>query len=296
MSTHHISEVIYTSRGKAFRMAGKSAEERGAHLAVEEGKQVVGLKWNSFKLEGICLVFLVSVFFDASLGMNGGTVYVDTAFSLGSKEKLYQDLGGGMIDGERAANFLMQSGLPMEVLHSIWDLADSGDQGALNREQFFGALRLVAWAQNGHHPEPSLMSMEPIITAGATPAAAPATPATPGAATATTSRATSRGRSLERRVWTEELQRWAVLVRSVSVSLRFQRGSWVVRFERTSTRTAYSRASARALLLAVLQEPFETGEGSRHRAWMEPPEERAVEASRAWRSSEGREIREMRSE
>lgn len=29
----------------------------------------------------------------------------------------------------------------MEVLHSIWDLADSGDQGALNREQFFGALR-----------------------------------------------------------------------------------------------------------------------------------------------------------
>lgn len=46
------SLVIYTSRGKAFRMAGKSAEDKGAHLAVEEGKQVVGLKWNSFKLEG----------------------------------------------------------------------------------------------------------------------------------------------------------------------------------------------------------------------------------------------------
>jgi len=46
------SLVFYTSKGKAFRIAGHSAEDRGAHHAVEEGQQVVGIKWSSFKLEG----------------------------------------------------------------------------------------------------------------------------------------------------------------------------------------------------------------------------------------------------
>lgn len=46
------SLVLYTSKGKAFRIAGRSAEDRGEHHAVEEGKQVVGIKWHSLKLEG----------------------------------------------------------------------------------------------------------------------------------------------------------------------------------------------------------------------------------------------------
>ncbi|CAK9106288.1 Epidermal growth factor receptor substrate 15 (Protein Eps15) (Protein AF-1p) [Durusdinium trenchii] len=140
-------------------------------------------------------------------------------------EKLYQDLGGGMIDGERAANFLMQSGLPMEVLHSIWDLADSGDQGALNREQFFGALRLVAWAQNGHHPEPSLMSRLPPMLPDF--ALSPPKAGRPPSANSTPTR-NSSPRSMEPII------------------------------------TAGATPAA---------EPFETGEGSRHRAWMEPPED-----------------------
>jgi len=46
------SFVLYTSKGKAFRIAGRGAEDRGQHHAVEEGKQVVGMKWSSLKLEG----------------------------------------------------------------------------------------------------------------------------------------------------------------------------------------------------------------------------------------------------
>ncbi|CAK9106597.1 Epidermal growth factor receptor substrate 15 (Protein Eps15) (Protein AF-1p) [Durusdinium trenchii] len=191
-------------------MAGKSAEERvpgvaredkGAHLAVEEGKQVwnmpilvtfalmmvVGLKWNSFKLEG------------------GVRAAQDVVLTYGWAEKLYQDLGGGMIDGERAANFLMQSGLPMEVLHSIWDLADSGDQGALNREQFFGALRLVAWAQNGHHPEPSLMSRLPPMLPDF--ALSPPKAGRPPSANSTPTRNSSPRRGVARSRW----RRWDMI-------------------------------------------------------------------------------------
>ena len=58
----------------------------------------------------------------------------------------------------------------MEVLHSIWDLADSGDQGALNREQFFGRFEArhgvrsfqfcaghVGWVRHGQTPGPWIM-------------------------------------------------------------------------------------------------------------------------------------------
>uniref|UniRef100_A0A8C6PZV1 Epidermal growth factor receptor pathway substrate 15 n=1 Tax=Nothobranchius furzeri TaxID=105023 RepID=A0A8C6PZV1_NOTFU len=57
--------------------------------------------------------------------------------------------GSGRVAAADAALFLKRSGLADMVLGKIWDLADSERKGALNKQQFFVALRLVACAQNG---------------------------------------------------------------------------------------------------------------------------------------------------
>uniref|UniRef100_A0AAX7UVQ6 Epidermal growth factor receptor pathway substrate 15 n=1 Tax=Astatotilapia calliptera TaxID=8154 RepID=A0AAX7UVQ6_ASTCA len=57
--------------------------------------------------------------------------------------------GSGRVAAADAALFLKRSGLADLVLGKIWDLADSERKGALNKQQFFIALRLVACAQNG---------------------------------------------------------------------------------------------------------------------------------------------------
>eukprot|EP00931_Biecheleriopsis_adriatica_P116501 TRINITY_DN9213_c0_g1_i1.p2 TRINITY_DN9213_c0_g1~~TRINITY_DN9213_c0_g1_i1.p2 ORF type:complete len:169 (-),score=31.35 TRINITY_DN9213_c0_g1_i1:78-584(-) len=69
--------------------------------------------------------------------------------------------GRGTVDGMSGANFLMQAGLPQDVLRQIWEIADSNEQGYLVREQFFVALRLVAWAQAGVEPRPERAAAEP---------------------------------------------------------------------------------------------------------------------------------------
>ncbi|XP_034386653.1 epidermal growth factor receptor substrate 15 isoform X2 [Cyclopterus lumpus] len=57
--------------------------------------------------------------------------------------------GSGRVAAADAALFLKRSGLADLVLGKVWDLADSERKGALNKQQFFIALRLVACAQNG---------------------------------------------------------------------------------------------------------------------------------------------------
>ena len=67
-------------------------------------------------------------------------------------EKYYRqvDTGNtGRVLASDAAVFLKKSGLPDLVLGKIWDLADTDGKGILNKQEFFGALRLVACAQNG---------------------------------------------------------------------------------------------------------------------------------------------------
>ncbi|KAM8874573.1 epidermal growth factor receptor substrate 15 isoform 2-T2 [Spinachia spinachia] len=67
-------------------------------------------------------------------------------------EKYYRQVdptGSGRVAAADAALFLKRSGLADLVLGKIWDLADSERKGALNKQQFFIALRLVACAQNG---------------------------------------------------------------------------------------------------------------------------------------------------
>lgn len=55
----------------------------------------------------------------------------------------------GTIDGKEAAAFLKRSGLPQSTLKEIWEIADQNSEMALNRDNFYIALRLVALAQNG---------------------------------------------------------------------------------------------------------------------------------------------------
>ncbi|SCZ96092.1 BZ3500_MvSof-1268-A1-R1_Chr8-1g09998 [Microbotryum saponariae] len=49
----------------------------------------------------------------------------------------------GAIEGEAAVNFFMQSGLPMDILARVWDLADIRQTGALNKDEFAVALKLI---------------------------------------------------------------------------------------------------------------------------------------------------------
>ncbi|CAJ1060531.1 epidermal growth factor receptor substrate 15 [Xyrichtys novacula] len=67
-------------------------------------------------------------------------------------DKYYRQVdptGSGRVAAADAALFLKRSGLADLILGKIWDLADSERKGALNKQQFFIALRLVACAQNG---------------------------------------------------------------------------------------------------------------------------------------------------
>ncbi|KAK4049706.1 hypothetical protein OIV83_003981 [Microbotryomycetes sp. JL201] len=49
----------------------------------------------------------------------------------------------GAIEGEAAVGFFMQSGLPMDVLARVWDLADIRQTGSLNKDEFAVALKLI---------------------------------------------------------------------------------------------------------------------------------------------------------
>ncbi|KAK4056084.1 hypothetical protein OIO90_002815 [Microbotryomycetes sp. JL221] len=49
----------------------------------------------------------------------------------------------GTIEGEAAVGFFMQSGLPMDVLARVWDLADIRQSGSLNKDEFAVALKLI---------------------------------------------------------------------------------------------------------------------------------------------------------
>ncbi|XP_038615888.1 epidermal growth factor receptor substrate 15 isoform X2 [Tachyglossus aculeatus] len=67
-------------------------------------------------------------------------------------EKYYRQVDSGntgRVLASEAAAFLKKSGLTDLILGKIWDLADSDGKGALSKQEFFVALRLVACAQNG---------------------------------------------------------------------------------------------------------------------------------------------------
>eukprot|EP00917_Polyrhabdina_sp_WS-2016_P006719 GHVP01014978.1.p1 GENE.GHVP01014978.1~~GHVP01014978.1.p1 ORF type:complete len:816 (+),score=208.23 GHVP01014978.1:62-2509(+) len=67
----------------------------------------------------------------------------------------------GGISSDKGATFYASSGLPHEVLHMIWSLADSSSSGFLSFEDFAIGCRLVAHAQNGQIVSPEIISQEP---------------------------------------------------------------------------------------------------------------------------------------
>jgi epidermal growth factor receptor substrate 15 len=55
----------------------------------------------------------------------------------------------GLISGQQAVQFFAKSKLPSPVLGEIWQIADNQDEGRLNKDQFYVALKLIALAQSG---------------------------------------------------------------------------------------------------------------------------------------------------
>jgi len=68
--------------------------------------------------------------------LSDGSVY-DGVF------QAWDGLGKGVITGETAIEIFSQSGLPRTDLERIWTLADPGNKGKLDRDEFAVALHLV---------------------------------------------------------------------------------------------------------------------------------------------------------
>ena len=81
--------------------------------------------------------------------------YYDTLFSMASPDV------AGYVSGKSGAQFLSHTGLPRDVLHTIWSLADIHQQGKLDREGFYVAARLVAHAQSGKPLDQNIVNIEP---------------------------------------------------------------------------------------------------------------------------------------
>ncbi|KAL8293725.1 hypothetical protein RQP46_000426 [Phenoliferia psychrophenolica] len=80
----------------------------------------------------------------------------------------------GTIEGEAAVGFFSQSGLPIEQLAKVWDLADIRESGALNKDEFAVALKLIRDNLAGKElPQVLPVSLTPPSLRRA-PAAAPA--------------------------------------------------------------------------------------------------------------------------
>ncbi|KAL6763258.1 P-loop containing nucleoside triphosphate hydrolase protein [Haematococcus lacustris] len=56
----------------------------------------------------------------------------------------------GRVTGKDAVSFFEKSGLPRDVLAKVWDMANSGRQGYLDRMSFHKAMDLISLAQQGH--------------------------------------------------------------------------------------------------------------------------------------------------
>jgi epidermal growth factor receptor substrate 15 len=76
--------------------------------------------------------------------------------------------GNNKAEGKETAGFLRKSGLPKDVLRTIWIMAAKTDPSYLEKDEFYVALRLIALAQNNmevseesirnNHPLPPLPS------------------------------------------------------------------------------------------------------------------------------------------
>ncbi len=98
--------------------------------------------------------------------------------------------GNGPLPSAAVRELFLRSRLG-KALAAIWTLSDRSKAGALSRDDFYIAMRLIALAQNGHPtpafetmlkvrdvPLPQFVGIQPSLTAltSLTPAAAPGAP------------------------------------------------------------------------------------------------------------------------
>lgn len=57
--------------------------------------------------------------------------------------------GSNQIGGDKAVGFLKRSGVDPKILREIWEISARTNKSFLNRDEFYIALRLIAYAQNG---------------------------------------------------------------------------------------------------------------------------------------------------
>ena len=55
---------------------------------------------------------------------------------------------GKTLSGQEAVTFMKKSGLPVDKLKEIWRISAQTDLSCLSRDEFYVALRLIAYMQN----------------------------------------------------------------------------------------------------------------------------------------------------
>ncbi|XP_067840599.1 intersectin-2-like isoform X2 [Heptranchias perlo] len=65
---------------------------------------------------------------------------------------------GGLLSGDQARNFFLQSGLPKLVLAEIWTLADLNKDGKMDQQEFSIAMKLIKMTFQGH-PVPTILPL-----------------------------------------------------------------------------------------------------------------------------------------
>ncbi|XP_062891102.1 intersectin-2b isoform X2 [Mobula hypostoma] len=65
---------------------------------------------------------------------------------------------GGLLSGEQARTFFLQSGLPKLVLAEIWTLADLNKDGKMDQQEFSIAMKLIKMTLQGH-PVPNILPL-----------------------------------------------------------------------------------------------------------------------------------------
>ncbi|XP_032877202.1 intersectin-2 isoform X2 [Amblyraja radiata] len=93
--------------------------------------------------------------------MNGGP----NMWAITSEERVKHDQQfisikplGGLLSGEQARTFFLQSGLPKLVLAEIWTLSDLNKDGKMDQQEFSIAMKLIKMTLQGH-PVPTILPL-----------------------------------------------------------------------------------------------------------------------------------------
>ncbi|KAF8938416.1 hypothetical protein BGZ58_000940 [Dissophora ornata] len=106
--------------------------------------------------------------FGAPISRDGTGTVRRREITLSTREKqLYGQLwaaadkdNSGFVTGADAVPFFAKSGLSDQILGQIWVLADADNKGVLGQQGFSIAVKLIAHAQNGKTPSPTLINID----------------------------------------------------------------------------------------------------------------------------------------